>query len=92
MITEIFAALKEPFTAFGRWLNPDRKREAVKDRAIEAAGELMAIKDEIIARTQGVFKETRRCSGKYAKIESARLLLMEIHFLKQWSAWRDGTP
>lgn len=91
LLKALAEALKEPLTAFGRWLNPDRKREAIKDRAIESAGELMAIKDEMLARTVGVFKETRRCSGKYAKVEPARLLLLEIHFNKQWAEWRDGT-
>jgi hypothetical protein len=75
VITQIFEALKEPFTAIGRWMNPDRSREARKDGAIEAAAELL----DII-----------RKAGKYKYLPEAKLKQYEIHFQKRFNAWRNG--
>lgn len=75
MISQIFEALKEPFTALGRWVNPDRRREARKDAAIEAAGELIDI---------------LRRSGKYKYFSTEKLKRLEVHYQKRFNAWRSG--
>ena len=75
MVTEIFEALKEPFTALGRWLNPDRKREARKDAAIEAAEELL----KILRRQHG-----------YANWDEKSLKKYEQHYQKRFDAWKLG--
>jgi hypothetical protein len=75
MITQIFEALKEPFTALGRWLNPDRHREARKDQAIESAAELF-----LILRRQ----------GQYKLMADKRLKSLEVHYQKRFDSWRNG--
>ena len=89
MITEVAKALTEPFITVGRWLNPDRRREATKDRAIEAVQELLDIKDEMILRSNSVFKDSRNKS-KYALFKDHRLLKYEAHYKRQFINWRDG--
>ena len=76
MITQIFEALKEPFTAIGRWLNPDRKREQIKDQALSAATEIIDILDK---------------TGDYAKMPDKLRQKWRKHFQKQLDNWRDGT-
>ena len=75
MITQIFEALKEPFTAIGRWVNPDRQRERRKERAIEAAGNLLDI---------------LRKEGGYSSFSEKELRKMEKHYQKQFDAWKNG--
>lgn len=88
-VQSVAEALKEPLSALGRWLNPDRKREAVKDRALEAAQELIEIKDEIIIRAKSAFRDGRGKTG-YSEVKDSRLLKLEVHFTKQFLNWRDG--
>ena len=89
IIQAVAEAFTEPLRALGRWLNPDRKREAVKDRALEAAQELIEIKDEIIIRSKSGFRDGR---GKtmYSDVKDVKLLRLEVHFTKQFLNWRDG--
>jgi hypothetical protein len=75
VITQIFEALKEPFTAIGRWLNPDRKREQIKDQALSAAQEIINILDR---------------AGKYDKMQEKLRLKWRKHYQKQFDQWRDG--
>ena len=89
LLKALAEALKEPLVALGRWLNPDRKREAIKDRAIKAVQELLDIKDEMILRSNSVFKDSRNKS-KYALFKDHRLLKYEAHYKRQFINWRDG--
>ncbi len=88
-IGAVAEALKEPLSALGRWLNPDRKREAVKDRALEAAQELIEIKDEIIIRAKSAFRDGRG-KTRYSDEKDGKLSRLEVHFTKQFLNWRDG--
>ena len=81
MITEIFAALKEPLTALGRLLNPDRKREQIKDQALEAAGNLLEIYQALYEGGGGAYKTW----------DKKRLEKYKAHYLRQYNAWKDGT-
>lgn len=75
MIGQIFEALKEPLAALGRWLNPDRRREARKDQAIRAADEII----KILKKTNG-----------YGAFSEEKLKQYEKHYQKQFDAWKNG--
>jgi hypothetical protein len=75
VITQIFEALKEPFTAIGIWLNPQRKELIRLRRAIEAAKELVKV---------------LRKQNPYAKYTDAQRAKWEVHFEKQFERWGRG--
>ena len=75
MITELAKALTEPLSAVGRWLNPDRRREARKDSAIEAAEELLKI--------------LRKQNG-YGAFTEKKLKQYEEHYQKRFDSWKLG--
>jgi hypothetical protein len=62
--------------AIAVWLNPERKEKAVLRRAIEAAEQLLMI---------------LRRQGRYLTFTDKQLKEHEIHFQKQFDAWKDGT-
>lgn len=72
----------EPLRVLARWLDPDRKREATKDGAIEAADELFKI-----YRALG---EIDGDKGRYENMKRVRLKSYEEHFMKRYAAWRNG--
>jgi hypothetical protein len=74
-IKAIAEALKEPLAAFGRWSNPDRRREARKDRAIQSARELFLIYER---------------QGRYKIFTERMLEEHKVHYRKQFDAWSNG--
>lgn len=74
-LNALLKALVEPLTSLGRFLNPDRQRERRKDRAIEAAGNLLDI---------------LRKEGGYSSFSEKELRKMEKHYQKQFDAWKNG--
>jgi hypothetical protein len=74
-VKAIFEAFKEPFSALGRWLNPDRRREARLRRAIEAAEEII----KILKKQNG-----------YGCFREDKLRQYENHYQKQFDAWKNG--
>jgi hypothetical protein len=62
--------------AISVWLNPERKEKIILRRAIESAEQLLMV---------------LRKQGRYAKFTDAKLAEYEIHYQKQFNAWRDGT-
>jgi hypothetical protein len=59
------------------WLDPEKREQRVLRRAIEAAEQLLMI---------------LRKEGRYKDFTSNRLRDHEIHFQKQFTQWKDGTP
>jgi hypothetical protein len=72
----ITSAVSEAVESIALWLNPERKEKVVLKRAIEAAEQLLMI---------------LRKQGRYAKFTQAKLTEHEIHYQKQFDAWKDGT-
>lgn len=73
----ITSAVSEAITAISIWLNPERKEKIVLRRAIGAAEELFKIRDRV---------------GIYEKMSDKKRKSLEVHYTKQWNAWKDGTP
>lgn len=71
----ITSAVSEAVTAISIWLNPERKEKIILRKAIGAAEELLMI---------------YRKEGKYKSMSPAKLLVLEVHYNKQWLAWKDG--
>lgn len=82
LLGDIIGAIKEPAAAIGRWFNPDRRREATKDGAIESANELFRI-----YRTMGGLEGNK---GVYEGMDMAHLKKWERHFMKRFDRWRNG--
>ena len=74
-LNAVVKALVEPLTSLGRFLNPDWQRERRKDRALEAAGNLLDI---------------LRKEGGYKAFSEKELRKMEKHYQKQFEAWKNG--
>lgn len=80
MIGQIIDAIKEPLSALGRFLNPDRRREAKKDLAIRAAERLILIFEALY----------EHCSDEYRTWDRDKLKDFKIHYKKQFDAWKHG--
>jgi hypothetical protein len=72
----IIPAVSKVAEAIAVWLNPERKEKAVLRRAIEAAEQLLMI---------------LRKQGRYKDFNKNALRDHEIHFQKQFDAWKDGS-
>ena len=70
------SAIAEAVEAVSSWLNPDKKEKRVLKKALEAAEQLI-----LILRKQ----------GRYALFPEKQLKDYEIHYQKQFDAWKDGT-
>jgi hypothetical protein len=68
-------ALAEAVEAVASFLNPEKHEKRVLRRAIEAAEQLLMV---------------LRREGRYAKFSDEKLKEYEIHYQKQFNAWRDG--
>jgi cytochrome c556 len=71
----ITSAVSEAVTAISIWLNPERKEKIILRKAIGAAEELLKI----------YRKET-----PYDTMPVHRVMDLEVHYRKQWLAWKDG--
>jgi hypothetical protein len=71
----ITSAVSEAVSAISIWLNPERKEKIILRKAIGAAEELLMI---------------YRRQGRYEKMSPVKILEWEIHYNKQWLAWKDG--
>lgn len=68
-------AIAEVLETIAIWLNPKRRELVILRKAIEAAEQLLAL---------------LRREGRYAKMTDAKRAQYEIHFQRQFDAWRDG--
>lgn len=66
------------------WLSPTRIRIArlekkiiIYEQSIKAAEELFKIRDRV---------------GIYEKMTDKNINKWNLHYTKQWNAWKDGTP
>lgn len=57
------------------WLNPERKEKAILRGAIGAAEQLLMV---------------LRKEGRYKDFTDAKRIEYEIHYQKQFDAWKDG--
>jgi hypothetical protein len=71
----VLEVLKEPISAVSSLLNPEKKKERLLRRAIQAAEELFLI---------------LRKEGRYKTFSEQRLKEHEIHYQKQFNAWKNG--
>lgn len=71
----IASAVAEAVEAVSNLLNPAKREVRVLRGAIEAGEELL-----MILRKEGI----------YAKMPEKRLKQLEVHYQKQWNAWKDG--
>jgi hypothetical protein len=71
----IASAVSEAVEAISIWLNPERKEKIILRKAIAAAEELLKL---------------YRGEGKYKNMDVGKKLNFEIHYQKQFDAWRNG--
>jgi len=71
----IIKLLTEPLATVSVLLNPDKRKERLLRRAIEAAEELI----KVLKR-----------EGRYQTFPEKKLQEHEIHFRKQFDAWKNG--
>lgn len=67
--------LTEPLAAISVLLNPDKRKERLLRRAIEAAEEII----KVLKR-----------EGRYKTFPDKRLKEYEEHYRKQFDAWKNG--
>ena len=67
--------LTEPVAAISVLLNPDKRKERLLRRAIEAAEEII----KVLKR-----------EGRYKTFPDKKLIEYEQHYRKQFDAWKNG--
>jgi hypothetical protein len=72
---QVISSVATVLESIAIWLNPERKEKIILRKAIGAAEELLMI---------------YRKEGKYKSMSPAKLLVLEVHYNKQWLAWKDG--
>lgn len=69
------SAVGELVETISVWLNPKRRELVILRKAIEAAEQLLAL---------------LRREGRYKNMTDAKRADYEIHYQKQFDAWKDG--